>query len=171
MFRPISLWLALQWEWHDPNETPAFPRWQWMMLLHSAGAGGTRRSLFCSVGWAEPTDMHTGAHPPFAPIPTPRLSCPLSRKFWHKQLLSAQEWQVYSRFQQAHQRGAGWWSCGITTRVEAVLQTCWAACLPAFPFVCPGGFFRRAPSLSLTVYTSLGFVHLISAVGFRQISP
>lgn len=25
--------------WHDPNETPAFPRWQWAMLLHSVGAG------------------------------------------------------------------------------------------------------------------------------------
>ncbi len=25
--------------WHDPNETPAFPRWHWAMLLRSVGAG------------------------------------------------------------------------------------------------------------------------------------
>lgn len=25
--------------WHDLNETPAFPRWQWAMLLHGVGAG------------------------------------------------------------------------------------------------------------------------------------
>lgn len=84
------------------------------------------------------------AHP-FVPTPPPQLPCPLSRKFWHKQLWSAREWQVYSRFQQACKGGACWWSGGITTRVEAVLQT---YCLS---FFAPGGFF-------LTVYTSLGFV-------------
>lgn len=93
--------------WHDPNEMPAFPRWQWAMLNHSAGAGERGDpSLPNGPGWNN-RRPHRLAHL----LCTRALSCtphalrglsPLSKKFWHEQLLSVSEWQVYSSFQQAH---------------------------------------------------------------------
>lgn len=131
--------------WHDPNETPAFPRWQWAMLLHSVGAGERGDpSLPNGLSWKN-RRPHRLLHISYAHIHsvasfTPSGSpSPLSRKFWREQLLRVREWQVYSRFQQAHRREADWQSSGFTTRVEAVCWTKWAACLSASLFP-PRGF-------------------------------
>lgn len=133
--------------WHDPNETPAFPRWQWAMLLHSMGQG-SEETLLCPVGWAgkyrhphRPTHLsHT--HTLTCTLHTLRGFSPLSSKFWHEQLLRVKEWQVYSKLQQAHRREVGWQSSGITTWVEAVCRTKWAACLSA-SLCLPEGFLDK----------------------------
>lgn len=137
--------------WHDPNETPAFPRWQWAMLLHSVGAGERGDpSLPNGLGWKN-RRPHRLTHL----LCTRTLSCtlhtlgglsPLSRKFWHEQLLRVREWQVYSRFQQAHGGEAHWQSSGITNGVEAVQWTKWAACLSASLFLPQGFLDERAAS-------------------------
>lgn len=138
--------------WHDPNETPAFPRWQWAMLLHSVRAGERGDpSLPSGLSWKKSRRPHRLAHL----LHTHTLSCtlitlrgssPLSRKFWHEQLLRVREWQVYSRFQQAQRGEAGWQLSGITTRVEAVCWTKWAACLPASLFPPQGFLDERSAS-------------------------
>lgn len=98
---------------------------------------------------------------------TLRVPRPLSRKFRHEQLWGIREWQVYSRSQQAQRREADWQSSGITTQVEAVCWTKWAACLSA-SLASPRGFFRQALWLSLDVYTSLMLPCLISALSFKE---
>lgn len=173
MFRPISFWLTFHWGWRDPNETPAFPRWQWAMLLHSVGAGERGDpSLPNGLSWKN-RRPHRLSHISHAHI---HSSCtlhtlgapsPLSRKFRHEQLWGVREWQVYSRFQQAHRREADWQLSGITTRVEAVCRTKWAACLSA-SLLPPRGFLGQALCLSLDVYTSLRFPCLISALSFKE---
>lgn len=125
--------------WHDPNETPAFPRWQWAMLLHSVGAGERGDpSLPNGLGWESRRPHRLAhrlhAHPLGCTLPALGGSGPLSREFWHEQLLRVREWQVYSRFQQAQKGEAGWQSSGITTPVEAPCRTKWAVCLPASLF-------------------------------------
>lgn len=138
--------------WHDPNETPAFPRWQWAMLLHSMGGRRARRPFFAQwAGLEKQTPTQTCAslshtHALTCTLHTLRGSSPLSSKFWHEQLLRVKEWQVYSSFQQAHRREVGWQSCGITTWVEAVCRTKWAACLSASLFLPQGILDKRSAS-------------------------
>lgn len=135
---------------------------------------GSEETLLCPMGWAGKTDAHTDSHTslthtytPVAPFTPSGPPSPLSRKFRHEQLWGVREWQVYSRFQQAHRREADWQLSGITTRVEAVCRTKWAACLSA-SLLPPRGFLGQALCLSLDVYTSLRFPCLISALSFKE---
>lgn len=92
--------------WHDPNETPAFPRWQWAMLLHSVRAGERGDpSLPNGLSWKNRrphrllhiSHAHIHSVAPFTPLGP---SAHFQGNFRREQLLRVREWQVYSRSQQ-----------------------------------------------------------------------
>lgn len=166
MFRPISFWLTF----HRGGMTP-------MRRLLSPGGSercsstvsvqGSEETPLCPMGWAGKIDAHTDLH---YLLRTHTLSCtlhtlgglsPLSRKFWRVQLLSVREWQVYSRFQQAHRGEAGRQSSRITNRVKAACWTKWAAsvCLS----LSPSGLFRWA------VLPLAGCLHIIKVPPFSSL--
>lgn len=148
--------------WQDPNETPAFPRWQWAMLLHSVRAGERGNpSLFSGLSWKNRRPnrlsitslMHTYTQlHPSHPRGTPAHP---QGNFDMSNYGGFREWQVYSRSQHPHRREADWQSSGNTTQVEAVCWTKWAACLSVCLSFLPSRHFRQALCLSLDVYTSL----------------
>lgn len=161
MFRPISLahippgwrWRA---GWRDPNETPAFPRCQWAMLLHRVGAGGARAPLCGQWGSAWKNTDIARAFTLRAPLDTPEVLGPLSKKFRHEQLRGIREWQVYSRSQRAHRGEADWQS----SQVEAAARTERSQCVrvSASPAFLPLGGFSRQALLRLAVC-----LHIITA--------
>ena len=119
---------------------------------------GARRPFFAQ--WAElekqtPTQTQTHlsrTHTLSCTLHTLGVPSTLSRKFRHEQLLRVREWQVYSRFQQAHRGEADWQSSGITTRAEAVCWAKWAACLSASLYP-PLGAFLDERSASPWMFT------------------
>lgn len=127
MFRPISFWLTFHWGGMTPMRRLLFPGGS-EQCSSIAWGQGSEETLPYPVGRAGKTHAHRHAHlhishtrthsvAPFAPSRGSRLC---SSKFWMEQLLRVKEWQVHSRFQQAHRGEVGWQSSGITTWVEAV---------------------------------------------------
>lgn len=146
MFRPISFWLTFHWGGMTPMRRLLSPGGSERCSSTAWGGGATRPFL---AQWAE-LEPQTLTHPLsthtlWSTLHTLRVNSPLSRKFWREQLLRVRQWQVYSRFLQAHKREADWQSCGITTRVEAVCRTKWASCLSASPPSTLGAFRRALP--------------------------
>lgn len=151
MFRPISLRLTFHWGGMTPMRRLLSPGGS-EQCYSTVWGQGSEETLLCPVGWAGKSRhplrpahlLHT--HTLTCTLPTLRGSSPLSSKFWHEQLLRVKEWQVYSKLQQAHRREVGWQSSGITTWVEAVCRTKWAACLPASLFLPEGFLDKRSAS-------------------------
>lgn len=161
MFRPISLWLTFHRGWRDPNETPAFPRWQWAMLLLSVGA--EERGDLCFPRWVGlKKQTSTPARTSHPPTLTYTLN-PWGLQPTFKEIFDiGNYWALGSDrsilgFQQAHREDAGWQlsRCSRLTELNACL-------LP------PWGCFRWAPCLSLDVYTSLEFPCLITTLAFKE---
>lgn len=98
------------------------------------GAGRPSFAQWAGLEKQTPTQACTShTHTHIHSVHTLRVCSPLWRKFWHEQLLRVREWQVYSRFQQAHRGEAGWQSSGITlgSRQCAGLSEL-PVCLPLF---------------------------------------
>lgn len=142
MFRPISLPLTFRWS-SCGGGGDATPMRRLLSpgvseRCSSAASGQGERghpSVAIGLGWKN-TDT-AQAFTLHAPLCTPEVLGPLSKKFRHEQLRGIREWQVYSRSQR---RGrltiVSGWGTG-SDRAACVLSAS-----PAF--LPPGGFSRQA---------------------------